>query len=63
MIHRHAVDSDLCAGRPVQLLPGWQLPEWAVHMLFPVRSQIGRLRRWCEELAADLASARACGAH
>jgi DNA-binding transcriptional LysR family regulator len=54
LIHRYAVDADIRAGRLVQLLSDWRLPEWPVHAVFPVRTQTYRLQTWCAELAREL---------
>ena len=54
LIHRYAVEADLLAGRLIRLLPGWDLPEWPVHAVFPVKSQAYRLQRWCEELKVEM---------
>jgi DNA-binding transcriptional LysR family regulator len=57
LIHRYAVDADVQTGRLTQLLPEWQLPKWDVHAVFPSKAQTYRVRRWCDELVKEFASA------
>lgn len=55
LIHRYAVDADLRAGRLLQLLPDWNLPQWPVYAVFPIKAQTHRLQRWCDALRQALA--------
>jgi DNA-binding transcriptional LysR family regulator len=56
LIHRYIVDADIREGRLVQLLPDWTLPDWPVHVLFPVKKQTYRLRRWIDEFEQEIGS-------
>ena len=56
VIHLYAVQADIDAGRLSRLLPEWTLPAWPMHALFPVRTPPNRVRVWCSELKAALAS-------
>jgi DNA-binding transcriptional LysR family regulator len=56
LIHRYAVDADMQRGRLKQLLPEWQLPTWDIHAVFPSRTQMYRVRRWCDDLVNEFAN-------
>jgi DNA-binding transcriptional LysR family regulator len=56
VIHRYVVDADVRQGRLIQLIPGWLLPRWPVHVLFPVRKHTFRLQQWCDELVQEIGS-------
>jgi len=55
-IHRYVVDADIRQGRLIRLIPGWELPRWPVHVLFPIRKHTYRLQQWCDELAQEVGS-------
>jgi DNA-binding transcriptional LysR family regulator len=53
-IHRYAVDADIRSGRLLHILPDWKLPEWKVHMVFPLKTQTYRLQTWSNDLKQAL---------
>jgi DNA-binding transcriptional LysR family regulator len=55
LIHRYAVEADIREGKLVRLLADWRLPEWPVHVVFPVKTQTHRVQTWCAELKQELA--------
>jgi DNA-binding transcriptional LysR family regulator len=58
VIEEYAVRQELDAGRLVQLLPEWSLPEWPVHLILAVQKPTAVVQAWCSGLIAFMRAAK-----